>query len=657
MSWPPQRRSRGTCLCPWADAGLGGEEDVPREHIRRRGRVVCPWITGAGPFQQGAVSLRKEVVVNCGPLLPVSVEQARGDNVDRRRVAALRLTRLSKPFSSQPSQDASVFDSQKKEVRTWADFWVEVAMSLGSACGVFVKLEGSCMLRSSIMEPLLTKAAGTLRRPVAGWRLWSEHCTSINVIAGAPSVAAACDFMWALRAGSKLDRGRRRRAGANGVVKAIRFVARELSVQVLFDVFSDKTVLAVAKGQAAGPLRPPREATPLTLYFMASMEARVVCLYGSVGANNEELYQLCVMLIMAWTSLRWSDAQRTRLDSISLDQGVLRGRCWQTKSALTGMPWACVGCGFMGSNWGEIARESIQRKLRLNPEQDCLLVHCGTPMKYATGLNLLRSHIGGLGGGDLADVLEYSCHSLKRTLLSWARQLRRSFDERSAQGHLRETGQRGVVKTYSDDDVAAALVLRHAIVLAASQGWRPLRARGRGSEAPLVERLSFAGKMVAPPRYEWLPRDMLPAVPDDLDSCELMDDQLSVSEAAESDGEEPLDVDEPDDAEPVDLFDGEEAEVVQDNRPRSLAFDEPAEAAEEMCAPSTPATQPPSRSGSEERTPSRGRAGRSRSRAFSPRQASERDVARVERSANFFDEVERRRKRQKEFARRTSADK
>ena len=98
----------------------------------------------------------------------------------------------------------------------------------------------------------------------------------------------------------------------------------------------------------------------MSLAFVAALEQTLVSEFALRGAADERVFNLAALLIMIWASLRWSDAQRVCVGNISYVQGVLRGRCWQVKTSKSGMPFACVGCGLLGLDWGSVAYQTVQ---------------------------------------------------------------------------------------------------------------------------------------------------------------------------------------------------------------------------------------------------------------------------------------------------------
>ena len=80
-----------------------------------------------------------------------------------------------------------------------------------------------------------------------------------------------------------------------------------------------------------------------------------------------------------------------------------------------------------------------------------------------------------------------AAHSLKCTLLSWARQLHLDSDMRRIQGHHRQSGSDRSVSLYSRDDILPMLRLQRLVVDAVRSGFRPLQPMARGLAEPLPD--------------------------------------------------------------------------------------------------------------------------------------------------------------------------
>ena len=156
--------------------------------------------------------------------------------------------------------------------------------------------------------------------------------------------------------------------------------------------------------------------------------------------------------------------RRTYIDSCSLEK--------DSQKSLATMPWP---------------REEV------SVEPDALLFHSGddelyVPMTYGEGLATLRHLLAqwGLLSPEQVQNQNFTLHSCKTTLLSWANQLSLSEDLRAVQGHHRNSSAR----LCSRDDVFGAPALQSAVLKALQGGWRPLCPQHRGGQVPLQGQLS-----------------------------------------------------------------------------------------------------------------------------------------------------------------------
>ena len=147
-------------------------------------------------------------------------------------------------------------------------------------------------------------------------------------------------------------------------------------------------------------------------------------------------------------------------------------------------PWFSAWLSLLKNEWARIARVAG------SVEPDALLFHSGddelyVPMTYGEGLATLRHLLAqwGLLSPEQVQNQNFTLHSCKTTLLSWANQLSLSEDLRAVQGHHRNSSAR----LYSGDDVFGALALQSAVLKALQGGWRPLCPQHRGGQVPLQE--------------------------------------------------------------------------------------------------------------------------------------------------------------------------
>ena len=227
-------------------------------------------------------------------------------------------------------------------------------------------------------------------------------------------MAILLDFAQALSAEAALDRGSHRAFRAKGVLQSLKFAAAKLGLSKLQSSMNGQAVqswLSSGKWLQTSP----REAIPLPLFVIANLESALL-------SASEDAWLLDCILLMVWEDLRWSDAQRLQFSSLVIEQDVIRGWCWRTKTSVR-----CL----------------------------CLF-----------------------GGLDPSQAGRFTLHSCKATSLCWAAQLGLSVDLRAAQGHHRLPNQ--CVKKYERDDVWPQLRCQRKILQAVAGGWCPATPLNRG---------------------------------------------------------------------------------------------------------------------------------------------------------------------------------
>ena len=171
------------------------------------------------------------------------------------------------------------------------------------------------------------------------------------------------------------------------------------------------------------------------------------------------------LLVLIWSSLRWSDALSVTPSALTEDVDVIRGIAARTKTTSRGMPFAFVKSGLLATStqvtwsmkWLNLVRQALQRTSEVFPDftPDFLLPLCGpsvdhpmftAPMPGAQGVLLLRRLL--LQANKDASVLSIGVHSPKVTLLSWARQIGASEEARMAgpSSPVRRSVQCGLVR-------------------------------------------------------------------------------------------------------------------------------------------------------------------------------------------------------------------
>ena len=100
-------------------------------------------------------------------------------------------------------------------------------------------------------------------------------------------------------------------------------------------------------------------------------------------------------------------------------------------------------------------------------------------------------------------------HSFKVTILSFAKQLNLEEDLRLQQGHHRPVGS-AMAGLYGRDDVAGPLLLQKQVIAALVNGFRPLRAKSRGSMPPIPDIPVLIERGVAAPEIPSLAAGQAP---------------------------------------------------------------------------------------------------------------------------------------------------
>ena len=242
-----------------------------------------------------------------------------------------------------------------------------------------------------------------------------------------------------------------------------------------------------------------RETLPFSLYTLCMWEKQIL----RSTSSQVDILVLGTFLVLAWSSLRFADAQRCNISSLCYNDQVLRGICWQTKT-VSNLAWGLIGNGFLshGSfDWlYKFLRtlDCIYHQHGGDMTIDFLFPSCTDEevrlpiqaMEYPECLYFLRKYLQLFwhdGGTDdlVISSKSYTVHGLKSTMLSFASQLQIPEELRRVQGKHRAV--QSSTRLYARDDVSSALVLQRKIRTEALSGWRPLTPIARGGQCPLVE--------------------------------------------------------------------------------------------------------------------------------------------------------------------------
>lgn len=266
-----------------------------------------------------------------------------------------------------------------------------------------------------------------------------------------------------------------------------------------------------------------KEAPPLPLWILFQWERRILYSQSSIF----EVIMLGSFLFIAWSSLRFSDAQRLNVGSLVLTDTEVRGMVWRSKTRSNGHPFGILSSGICSTGtfawlvkflrtWDALlADSSIASCDFLIPdlsEDGTWLSH--EPLGYTPALNIFRRMLHTpwktfAGPHPLADMqLNYTLHSLKATLLSFGPQLGRAVDadDRLQQGH--HADPRKSLHLYGRDSVWGSLRYQTTVIAKIREGFRPKTAQHRGGQSPLIDPpvvVELFKKQASAYEYRWLP--------------------------------------------------------------------------------------------------------------------------------------------------------
>ena len=122
-------------------------------------------------------------------------------------------------------------------------------------------------------------------------------------------------------------------------IKALRWACKQLEIRCFESAFS--SLVASFEKQKIPYDR--KEALPLPLFTLIQWERRIL----SSASSLQEVVILGGLLLLAWSGLRFSDLQRSYLDSWRLDSTSLRGLCWRSKTCNQSTPFGIKLAGFL----------------------------------------------------------------------------------------------------------------------------------------------------------------------------------------------------------------------------------------------------------------------------------------------------------------------
>eukprot|EP00435_Cladocopium_sp_Y103_P040823 s1556_g11.t1 len=392
------------------------------------------------------------------------------------------------------------------------DRWLSLLHSLGDCSETWTLLQKSVHWKEHAGRILDGSAPSTAMKYISACTNFLQTLTEMRVPLATLSDVQMADILVTMSlAKSSSGSG----GSCAATIKALRWLHRVAGVSILQLVHS-----AMINSFLVQKIpRDRKEAPPLPLWLLVQWERRILM----SSCSTPEIILLGSFLLMAWASLRFSDAQRIEMHRMVLTASELRGIIWRSKTTTLGMPFGAINSGLLSKgdhSWMWKFISTVEGILHQNQaaDVDFLLPHCDadgiqfplTPMTYATALFHLRRllHCPWRSSSNpmLGLDLNFTLHSLKATLLSWGPQLASytNPEQRLQQGH--HVSQSSSLAVYSRDNVWGALDFQRQIIQQVRSGWRPQIAQHRGSQRPLQEPpvvLEIFSKKLPDYRFQW----------------------------------------------------------------------------------------------------------------------------------------------------------
>ena len=467
---PPSMTRRAVVFDDFACGGLPNVSSAPSPCMRSTSLACQMALPGAPPKKSAPPGDFPFLEVSKPTSLPLSLDAT----VVRPTLAdSTTMLALHQQLKSQHIQD-----------------WLQLLDRAGIHSELFSTTDGSLNAPLHRSKVIARFAPSTLAAYLRSWKQWSEFCACSGVCPFRPSVLTVADFLQVSSTKSSLG-------VATAQSRALTWVARYAGLPMLQDALSSPIIKSYT---VPSELVLRREAAPLPLSFVVFLETQIL---RDQGTAADRLIMGC-LLVLVWSSLRWSDATWVSPSSLTIDADAIRGVANKTKTTTRGMPFAFLTCGFLSgmtsvswtTKWLNLVQAALQRTAEAFPGfvPDFLLPMCGpnpdhpmfvAPMPRSQGILILRRLL--KSASPDASLVSIGAHSPKVTFLSWARQVGASEEARMAQGHHRATGARLNVSLYGRDDVHEALNLQKLIVHRISKGFRPVIPMLRGGAKPVSD--------------------------------------------------------------------------------------------------------------------------------------------------------------------------
>ena len=280
--------------------------------------------------------------------------------------------------------------------------WFELLSMLGPLSRIWQETQISPHQRLHLNRLLDNIAPGTAMKYLSSCQSFFRTCKALQVNLGSLTEVQLADILITMSLSRSTSHSS---SSCSSVIKALRWLVKAADVGCLQVIHSN--IIGSFLNQKIP--RDRKQAPPLPLWTLVQWERRILMAQCTVT----ETILLGTFLVMAWGSLRFSDAQRMDLQNIIYQDATMRGIIWRSKTAVSGMPLAIAAEGFLSKgshNWvwkfltvmDDILTQSGLREVDflLPMVDDQGPIYPLVPMDYATALFylsfILSSQIFGL---------------------------------------------------------------------------------------------------------------------------------------------------------------------------------------------------------------------------------------------------------------------
>ena len=373
---------------------------------------------------------------------------------------------------------ASIHSTQwKKALLLWRD----LALSIASASSSITEILASPMC-ATLLEHLLRRISDTTAlRYIATCTKVVDSLTDLRLPLVAPTQVQLLDAIFAMQRSFRRDPG----VHSDNVLKALRWLVKAALLEQWPDLCDG--LFSTSSWRTLGP---KKESVPLPLAFLLWLETCI--LFDAWSARKVVLAG--AILLCVYASLRFSDAQHIDFSPILLDASSFRAGSFRTKTSRW-MPFGIYIGGLYGRSlqqswvlrWLHAVESATDTFLSAGHVPDFIFMEFSddtlSPMSYCSALGCLRAFLAEWGQLSDDQLVIYTLHSMKCTLLSFYRQCDYPDDIRHLQGHHKALTS---MRLYGRGDVSPCITQQVKFISAVRQGWR--------ARTPLLRGVAFTAE-------------------------------------------------------------------------------------------------------------------------------------------------------------------